>query len=209
MMENKLGYQFFLSQFGDRGISKPNKYRVEFNLPRGVNLPQGDISVNDDARAANIGRMEAYFNTGGMINVKCHTMTFPQRSLLTMEHKQNSAPFRTPYSATYDPVTFSFYADGHLDTRDYFEVWQSAVINLGSNTMNFYDEYVSDVNMVMLDEYGHDAYAVSLFECYPLNIGIVDASYSSENTFTTCTVTMAFKSWLPANNTYQPARTAR
>lgn len=195
-----LNYSEFLSRFRD-GVGRPNRYRVEFNLPRGVALGEGEIGVNDDARVGRIRSMENYFNRDGSINVKCHTMTFPQRSLLTQEQRQNSAPFRTPYSATYDPVTFSFYSDPYLDTRDYFEVWQSAVVNLGTNTMNFYDEYVSDVGLIMMDQYGNDTYRVTLYEAYPLNIGIVDASYSNTNTPTTCTVTLSFKAWSPEYNT--------
>lgn len=198
-MTTKMDIWTFLSNFKD-GFSKPNKYRVEFNLPRGVSLGQNEIGVNNDARAGRISQMNQFFNSGGGIDVKCHTMTFPQRSLLTMEHRQNSAPFRTPYSATYDPVTFSFYANAFLDARDYFEVWQSAVVNLGSNTMNFYEEYVSDIKMYLLDDHGEDAYGVTLFEAYPLNIGIVDASYSQSNQVTTATVTMSFKSWAPWYN---------
>ena len=206
-MTTAMDYKTFLSNF-QGGISRPNKYRVEFNLPAGVNLSPGDISVNGDATRGSIRRWEQHFNRSAALNIKCHTMTFPQRSLLTMEHRQNSAPFRTPYSATYDPVTFSFYANSLMDSRDYFEVWQSAVVNLGSNTMNFYDEYVSDIHMFMLDDYGEDAYKVSLFEAYPLNIGIIDASYSQSNNVTSCTVTMAFKSWQPEYNSTEVNRSA-
>lgn len=198
-MTTKMDIRSFLSNF-TVGISRPNKYRVEMNLPRGVNLGADEIGVNNDARAGRITQMNQFFNSGGGINVKCHTMTFPQRSVLTMEHRQNSAPFRTPYSATYDPVTFSFYSNAFLDSRDYFEIWQSAVVNLGSNTMNFYDEYVADVKLYMLDDYGEDAYSVTLYEAYPLNIGIVDVSYSQQNAVTTTTVTMSFKSWAPWYN---------
>lgn len=198
-MAANMGIMGFLAHF-NKGISRPNKYRLEMVLPRGVPLAEGQIGVNSDARVGNISRLHQNFNAGGAINVKCHTMTFPQRSLLTQEHRQNSAPFRTPYSATYDPVTFSFYANAFMDTRDYFEIWQSAVINLGTNTMNFYDEYVADVKMVMLDDYGEDSYFVKLYEAYPLNIGIVDAGYSQNNAITTCTVTLAFKSWAPEFN---------
>ena len=199
-MTDRSDYKHFLAQFRG-GVGRPNRYRVEFNLPTGVALGAGEIGVNVVALVGYIRRMDRYFNGGGGINIKCHTATFPQRSLMTMEHRQNSAPFRTPYSATYDPVTFSFYTDPQLDTRDYFDVWQSAVVNLGTNTMNFYDEYVSDVSITMLDQYGEDAYKVTLYEAYPLNVGIIDASYSNNNQLTTATVTMSFKSWAPELNT--------
>jgi hypothetical protein len=53
-----------------------------------------------------------------------------------------------------------------------------------------------------------DRYKVTLYECYPLNVGIIDASYGQNNAFTTCTVTMAFKSWQPVNNSTQVNRSA-
>lgn len=188
----------FLSHF-QKGLSRPNRYRVEFNLPKGIPI-QGALGSNPDASSGSIMQWEKFFNGIGGINIKCHTMTFPQRSVLTQEIRQNAAPFRTPYTASYDPITFSFYNNSRMDVRDYFEIWQSAVLNLGTNTMNFYDEYVSDIKMVMLDMQGNDAYGVTLYEAWPLNIGILDASYANSNAYTTTVVTMAYKSWAPFNN---------
>lgn len=197
----------FLSHFKE-GIAKPSRYRVEFHLPKGVNLQAGQIGVNSESTVAQITGMQNYFNAKGGIDIKCHNATFPQRSLLTSEHRQNSAPFRVPYSSTYDPVTFSFYADSTLDTREYFEIWQGAVVNFGTNTMNFYDEFVADIKMFQLNDLGEDSYSVELIEAYPINIGIVDSSYAQQNAYQTITVTMSFRSWKPNNNDQRNQRSA-
>lgn len=191
-----LSINSFLSKF-KTGVSKPSRYEVKFSLPKGVSVGEGEIGVNNDAINGRIQRMQSYFNAQGSINVKCHTATLPQRALMTREHRQNSAPFRVPYSASYEPVTFSFYMDSNADSRDYFEVWQSAVVNLGTNTINFYDEYVSDIEMVMLDPYGEESYGVTLFDAYPTSIGMIDLSYGQVNAYTTCVVSMSYKSWKP------------
>lgn len=192
----------FLSHF-EHGFAKPNRFRVELELPPGVNIGENTIGVNNAARIGNIKKMNSFFNGRGGVNIKCHTATFPQRSILTQEIRQNSAPFRTPFSASYDPVTFSFYSNGDLDTRFFFDVWQSAVVNLGTNTMNFYSEYVSDVKMFMVDEYGLDTYSITLYEAYPINIGIIDVSYSQEDAVSTITATLAYKSWAPMYNSQE------
>lgn len=186
----------FLSKF-EKGMAKPNKFRVEFNLPAGVNLQRGDIGVNEDALVSNIQAVNTILNQNGNIDVKCHTLNFPQRSLMTFEHKQNSAPMRMPYSSTYDPITFSFYADSDYDTRDFFDVWQSSVINFGTNTVNFYREYTSNIKMYAVNDMGKDTYGVVLEDAYPLNVGILDFSYSQFNNFQNVTVTMAYKKWTP------------
>lgn len=190
-----------------KGISRPNRYGLMFNLPSGIGLGGASLGANPEALAGNIRTMENYLNGSGGVDVKCHTATFPQRSTLTMEQRQNSAPFKTPYSGSYDPVSFSFYNDSAMDARDYFDIWHSCVVNVGSNTMNFYDEYVSDVHMFMIDDYGQKTYGVTLFEAYPLVVGQFDVSYAQMNSVTSTTVTLAFKSWAP-NNNYQSNRSA-
>lgn len=188
----------FLAHFS-KGLSRSNRYRVEFILPQGI--PAGTLGANTDAQAGNIQQLQSYFNSGrGGVNIKCHTATFPQRSMLTAGLNQNSAEFRVPYSATYDPVTFSFYANSEMDTRDYFEVWQSAVCNFSNNTMNFLNEYTADVSIFALDQTGRDSYGVTLYEAWPLNIGTIDVSYSAQDAYQTTIVTMSYKSWLPWMN---------
>lgn len=186
----------FLAAF-QRGVARPNRYRVEFQLPSGVVLSGDSTQVNSDAQNGSIQRLQSFFNSNGDINIKCEHATFPQRSMMTYEHKQNSAPFRLPYSSTYDPVTFSFYANSNLDTRDYFDVWQSAVVNLDTNTMNFYDEYVSDVKIVQMDIEGNDTYFATLLEAWPLDVGSIEVGYGQFDTVTLTTVTMAYKYWKP------------
>lgn len=190
----------FLSKFRD-GVASSNRYRVEFFLPRGVNLGGGQLGVNDDARVGQITTMQNYFNAKEQVNVKCHTASFPERNLETYEYRQNSAPFRLPFSSSYNPVSFTFMADGRFDTRDFFEVWQSAVINISTNTLNFPDEYVSDVSIMALTRDGRDAYGVKLFEAWPVTIGETSLSYSDADTLAAVTVGMEYKYWSPIFNT--------
>lgn len=190
----------FLSKF-KAGFAKPNRYRVEFFLPPGVSASSNFVSsTNSYASDNSLVKVGNAANGNQQVNIACHTMTMPQRSLMTYEIKQNFAPVRLPYSATYDPVTFSFYADNRYTQRDFFDVWQGAVTNIGSNTMNFYKEYVSDIKMFAQDDAGRDTYSVTLFDAYPLNIGLVDFSYAQANNFQTITVTMSFKAWAPSWN---------
>lgn len=187
----------FLSKF-ENGIAKSNRFRVEFIMPMGIDPLS--TSSNNESMVGNITNLDVEMNLTGAVNIKCHTMTFPQRALQTYDVKMNSANFRIPYMCAYDPITFSFYADNNLDTRHYFEVWQAAVMNFGNNTMNFYDEYVSNVNMYIQDSTGADIYGITLYEAYPLGISNIDLSYSNDNQVITIMVTLSYKSWLPMNN---------
>lgn len=186
-------YQEFLTHF-NKGIMRPNRYHVEFNLPSGV---MGELNgfTHNSVGAAQLRAKQLAMNAAGGINIKCHTAMFPQRSLATSERLQNSSPFRTPYSANYDPVTFSFYADGDADTRKYLDLWQNTVINVRSNTLNFYNEFVSDIRMWHVTETGRRTYGVRLFEAFPLAVGAVDISFANMNNFQNIVGSFAYRRW--------------
>lgn len=186
-------YQEFLSHFTN-GVMRPNRYHVEFNLPPGV-LGEQNGFVHPSVTVGAIRARDFAMNSVGSINIKCHTAMFPQRSLATSERLQNSSPFRTPYSANYDPVTFSFYADGRADTRRYLDLWQNTVINVGSNTLNFYNEFVSDIRMWNVNEAGRRTYGVRLFEAYPLAVGALDISFANMNNFQNIISSFAYRRW--------------
>ena len=205
-MSNDLSVTSFISRFGS-GFARPNRYRVEFSLPRGFSASPALPGVNSNSSSALIQFQEIAMNQNGNINIMCHSCNLPQRTLLTYEHKQLIGPYRVPYSQSYDPVTFSFYTDPQYTTREYFDIWQNAVINIGSNTLNYYNEFTSDIRIFTLDNLGNDTYFVELYEAYPINIGIVDLSYSNMNTTQTVTVTMSYKYWASNRNDTRVNRT--
>lgn len=189
----------FLSHFKS-GVMKSNRFRLEFSLPRGVSGSTGMYSVNNSAMAGAMRSSEQGFNGRGSINLKCHTVSMPMRSLSTMEFKSNSTLFKVPLGTSYDPISLTFYADGNMDSREYFELWQSSVMNFGNNTLNFYNEYVSDVKIYMQNESGADVYGIILFECFPISIGMVDVSYASTNMPLNIQIMLSYKSWVPMSN---------
>lgn len=181
----------FLSNF-DTGIARPNRYRVQFKLPKGVT--SSSQFVDSLSKSGSISTTDSNYNSTGNVNVKCFSMQFPQRTVLTSEKLQNSGPFRVPYSgSSYDSISFGFYADNNLDTRKYFDIWQNAVLNVRSNTMNFYDEFVSPVYMYALDNAGNDIYGIRLEEAYPTQLSGMQYSYSQNNSYTEVFVNIQYR----------------
>ena len=196
----------FLSHFKN-GIMKSNRFRIEFSLPKGISGSSGQHAVNGNAKASAIRAAEQGFNSKGSINIKCHTAQFPQRAINTLDFRSNSVNFKVPYMTSYDPISLSFYANGNLDSREYFELWQSCVMNFGNNTSNFYNEYVSDVKLYIQNEHGQDTYGIILYECFPVAISTFDMSYAMSNTALNIMVVLSYKTWLPMSNTNQFNRT--
>jgi hypothetical protein len=176
------------------GLARPNRFIVEFVLPRGVS--DFKSGMNSNVQSGQISQQNFKFNGDGTVNVFCHTCSLPQRSLLTYTHRQLSSPYRVPYSQQeYDPVSFMFYADSELNTRRFFDIWQTAVVNTAVNTMNYYNEFTTGVTIKVLNDEGEPGYSVVLYECYPISVGMVDLSYSTANQVMSVMVTMSYKQW--------------
>lgn len=192
----------FMSYF-TKGYGRPSRFRVNFNMPAGVNplIGNGLGFIDSLATSSAIAATQKQFNSGpGAINIMCNSATFPQRTLLSWDLNQNSAAFRVPYSFEYDPITFSFYADSTLNSRRYFEAWQSAAGNTSNNTMNYLSEFVAPVTITQLDSAGNDTYSVTLVDAWPTTVGSTELNMASTNAIHNVTVTMVYRSYTTSMN---------
>lgn len=201
MNKSDLQLQKFITEMRN-GISKPNRYRIAFNLPRGVN----DKTANLESQVGKIQSNQGKYNSTGAVNIMCHTAVMPERMLQVYEQKQMIVPYRVPYTQTYNPVSCTFYADSTLNTRRYFEIWQNAVVNVHDNTLNFYSEFTSDIIIYALDSEGNETYGVKLIEAYPMSLSSVDLSYSNGNA-QNITVSFSYKYWANIEDTRELNRT--
>lgn len=156
------------------GLARPNRYIVDIISPIG-----GDETVQ----------------------IFCHTCQLPMRGLMTFEHKTHvGPPYKAPYSSSYEPVTFTFYADSNMNTRRYFDEWQQEVNNSWSNTNNYMNNFKGEIKITTLNQEGNERYSVKLHDAYPLNIGAVDLSYSQNNALTNVSVTISYRIWEASTN---------
>lgn len=183
----------FISMF-KAGYASANRYEVEFYLPKGIGATHG-INVEDKARSGNIHQVQTQYNGNQKVNILCHTASMPQRSLLTYTHRQLNAPINVPYSQEYQPVSFIFYGDGNMEVREYFDIWQQAVVNIRSNTLNFMSEYVADVIIHQLDKSGNRTYSVRLYEAYPSMVSALDYSSTNTNQIQNVSIVLMYKYW--------------
>lgn len=157
---------------------------------------ESQAASNSNSSSGGIPLIENKINQNGIISLYCSSCSMPARSLLTYDHKQLVAPYRVPYSLQqYDPVIMSFLTNEDFETRTYFETWMGAVVNCGSNSLNYYDEYVADIRIIPLTGAGYDSvYYVDLLEAYPMTINQLDFSYANADT-ALITVMFSFKQW--------------
>lgn len=188
----------FLARY-PHDFARPNRYIVELSMPPGI--PDSGGFMNSESSVGALNSLGLVLNSQGAVQIGCHTCTMPARTLMVYQHSQHSAPFSVPYSQQYEPVTFSFYCGAHMKERRFFGAWQTAVVNLNDNSMNFFDEYTQDVKIFQVDRSGNPTYGVTLYAAYPISLGEVQYDYSSNNQVQNMSVSLAFKLWKATHDT--------
>jgi hypothetical protein len=193
------------------GFARKARFYVEFNLPKsgGVGITNFDTGseLSDGAN-----ELETTFKSSAeMIAVQkanarrvqafCSAISMPERTVEMKEVKHHGPAYKIAIDYKSADINATFYADKFLRERSYFELWQKSAFSNQSHNFNFYDNYVSDVNIFQLGQFASRnerddiTYAVKLFDCYPKVISAVEYSYEN-NAVQTFQVTLGFRYWI-------------
>ena len=193
------------------GFARKARFYVEFNLPRagGAGITNADTGaeLSDGAN-----ELETTFKSSAeMIAVQkanarrvqafCSAISMPERTIEMKEVKHHGPAYKIAIDYKSADINATFYADKFLRERSYFELWQKAAFSNQSHNFNFYDNYVSDVNIFQLGQFASRnerddvTYAVKLFDCFPKTISAVEYSYEN-NAVQTFQVTFGFRYWI-------------
>jgi len=207
-VETTIGrFQAFIAQGG--GLARPTKYLCIFHLPKSLSPAVGSYDYDFDNTGVELTSNEMLRNIGAM----CNKIEFPSRDINTADHITYGPRRQMPYAYSYPgTIECSFYADKYLRQRSFWEKWQNTIFDSNSHNMNYYDNYISTMDIYQLGADpkivagGNDkegsveiaeeiTYAVRLYEVYPQVIGTVDLSYASANSVVNLPITLNFRNW--------------
>ena len=201
--ESTLGrFQAFVNEA--EGFAREARYYAEFQLPKGLNRNAlGDFDEESTGFPSQVDLLSVQQTNGRRVRAFCSAIEMPDRELVTKEVRHGNSPARkVVYDFKSGDITATFYADKFLRERSYFELWQKAAINnnLHYHT-NYYDNYVSNLNIFQLGQYASRqerddiTYGVQLIDAFPKTVDKVDYSADANNV-QTVSVTFTFRHWI-------------
>ena len=190
------------------GFARPSRFMVDFILPKGVQYnadeTSGEITFEEEIiRSTKSGELNSYSEIQRGLRAFVESVDMPGRTLDTTDFK-TYGPKRsivTGHSFSGE-ITMTVYCDKYLRQRGFFETWQKAAFDQGTNNVHFYDEYTGGLRIYQLGAFAENAdrdrisYGVELFECFPKTISAVSYNQGSENEIQKISVSLAFKSWI-------------
>ena len=193
------------------GFQRKARFYVNFSLPNGVSpvVPAGDfdnpdVSGNDEYQGFSTTTQLRGMNvdsTKRRVQAFCSAISMPSREAVQKEIKHNGPVRKFVYNYTTPEITATFYTDKFMRERTFFEIWQKAAFSNLTHNLNYYNDYVSPIDIMALGQYASRderddvTYAVRLMDCYPKTIS--DVSFSHEtNAVQTFEVTFSFRNWV-------------
>ena len=186
------------------GFQRKARFYVEFALPRGSLNQVTTQTIEDEQNGFSIPELIASVNTPQTkrrVQAFCSAITMPSREAVQKEIRHNGPTRKFVYNYTTPEVTATFYTDKFMRERTFFEIWQKAAFSNLTHNINYYNDYVSPVDIMALGNYASRqerddvTYAVRLLDCYPRIISEVSFSHT-ENTVQTFEVTFSFRNWV-------------
>ena len=173
-----------LSEFhSSEGYAIPNRFEV-------VIIPPG--AGSSDSRK---------------VSMRCETVTIPGRNLNTLTDGNPYGPTREIVDGvTYaEDITMTFQASSGLDERVFFENWQELAFNKQTWNVGYYNDYVSTVEIYLMDRQDQRRYGIKLIEAFPKTIGPTELSHASNNEIIKIPVSFSFRYWETLDVNRQPA----
>ena len=165
------------------GIARPSRYEVVILPPTGspTNPFTSALTATDSARN---------------VSLKCENISFPGRNIDTSPDTNIYGPTREIATGfSFAELSATFQSSSDLREKEFFENWQKASFNANTWAMQFYNDYIGEIQIYLLDEQNERRYGVKVWECFPKNIGEQTLNYGTINEQLKLNVTFSYRYW--------------
>ena len=152
----------FIAAIKTEGLAKTNRYVAQIGIPGTLN-----------------GRFQT--NTLRKLELYCEAAALPGMSISTQQSRIFGEFREMPYERLFENVSLTFLIDNTFDTKAFFDSWINSIQDPATRTFRFYNEYISDVDIVVLDLNDEPKYVITLYECYPKSISAIQLDYNSKD----------------------------
>jgi len=193
------------------GFARPNRFMCDFILPKGVDGGsaqgpggrQGVTRTPEIARSTLTNELTVGSEVQRGLRAYVESVDMPGRNLDTTDLKIYGPRRQVVNGHSFSgEITMSIYCDKYLRQRSFFEMWQKAAFDQGTNNVHFYDEYTGGLRIYQLGAFAGNAdrdricYGVELYEVFPKTISAVSFGHGQVDEIQKISVTLAFKNWI-------------
>ena len=81
------------------------------------------------------------------LNLYCNKVTIPEKSINVTQLRHYGPHYAWPQSISYGALSTSFYCDGAMKIKTFFDAWQKLIYNDMTGNFNYMDEFTSEFDI--------------------------------------------------------------
>jgi hypothetical protein len=180
----------------DNGYAQPNRYEV-------LILPPAKLGGGNQTNI--FSGMERQSDTRS-ISLRAQSINLPGRNLSTTDDSNIYGPKREVVEGVNyaEDIAIDFQASSQLSERVFFENWQRQAFNEKTWNVGYYNDYVGEIQIFVLDKQDKRRYGLKLWEVFPKTIGANQLSYDANNTLMLTNVSFSFRYWTSLDQNQNP-----
>ena len=180
----------------DNGYAQPNRYEV-------LILPPAKLGGGNQTNI--FSGMERQSDTRS-ISLRAQSVNMPGRNLATTQDSNVYGPEREVVEGvTYaEDISIDFQASSQLSERVFFENWQRQAFNETTWNIGYYNDYIGEIQIYVLDKQDKRRYGLKLWEVFPKTIGANQLAYGDNDTLMLTNVSFSFRYWTSLDQNQNP-----
>lgn len=167
----------FISEIKTGALARNSHYYMNFTAPA--------IFANSKLNSSN--NMQRLF-------LYCNSAQLPGINISTFQSRTFGETREMPYERLFDNVSLSFYVDRNMHIKKFFDQWIDGIQDPITRNFNYYENYTTDISIIVKDVADKPAYIVTLYEAYPKTMSPITLGYDQKDVMQ-LQVSMNYKYW--------------
>ena len=175
----------------NNGYAQPNRFEILILPPTKRALPPNSGGTN------NIHAGRERKSDIRSISLRCDSISLPGRNLSTMTDANIYGPTREIVEGVTfaEDINIVFNGSSSLDERVFFENWQRQAFNEETWDVEYYNDYVGEVEIYLLDKQEQRRYGLKLHEAFPKTVAANELGMGMNGEIIKTTVGFTFRFW--------------
>ena len=171
--------QDFIAYVKKYGIAKPNRFNIVLTVPKSVYKKIGAEQNSSTMILSGISLMAQQVN-------------IPGYNVAVQEAIHQNSTRKIIYDKSEGEFDITFICSGNHFEKKLFDLWKKVIFR-PDHTIEYYDEYISDITVQQLNEQDKVIYETTITECYPSTVGQISLDRSARDTQQTLNVVFNFR----------------
>jgi len=177
------------------GAEALNEWKSGFHTENGYAVPNRFEAIITPP--PNMGVQTSQASKSRDISLRCESVNLPGINLNTTTDSNIYGPTREIVDGvTYaEDINMVFTSSSGLEERVFFEEWQKRAYDPTTWDMRYYNDYVSVIDLFLLNRNNKRRFGLRLHEIFPKTIGATSLNQSANNEIIKISITFSFRYW--------------